>query len=91
MPNTACHSLGESFIESFIELINDDDYNYAVLQIILGPEKSRDENFKEDILELVRKIHGKLENSPTEIMPFIQSCTRNAVFIDQIEKFILKI
>ena len=87
MPNTACHSLGEAFIE----LINEDDYNYAVSKIIVGPEKLRDECLKEEILELVRKIHGKLKDSPTEIMPFIQSCTRNAVFIDQIEKFILKI
>ena len=76
MPNTACHSDGKAFIE----LINEDDYKSAVLQVIVGPEKSRDECLKEDILELVQKIHGKLEDSPTEIMPFIQSCTRNAVF-----------
>ena len=79
MPNTACHSLGNSFIES----INYDDYNYAVSQIIIGPQNSCDENSEEDILELVRKIHGKLEDSPVEIMPFIKSCTRNAIFIRQ--------
>ena len=77
VPITACHSFGEAFIES----INDDDYNYAALQIIVGPQKSCDENSEEDILELVRKIHGKLEDSPVEIMPFIKSCTRNADFL----------
>ena len=87
MPNTACHSLGEAFIE----LINEDDYNYAVSKIIVGPEKLRDECLKEEILELVRKIHGKLKDSPTEIMPFIESCTRNAVFIRRDRKIILKI
>ena len=77
--NTACHSHGNLFIES----INHDDFKNAVLQIIVGPEKSRDDNLEEDILELVGQIHGKLEDSPMEIMPFIKSCTRNAVFIRQ--------
>ena len=77
MPNTACDSHGKAFIE----LVNEDDYNYAVSKIIVGPEKSRDECLKEDILELVQKIQEKLEDSPTEILPFIKSCTRNAVFI----------
>ena len=76
MPITACQSLGEAFFES----INDNDYSNAVLQIIVGPEKSGDENCDEDIPELVGKIHRKLEDSPTEIMTFIKSCTRNAVF-----------
>ena len=76
VPNIACHSLGKAFIE----LMNEEDYNYAVLQIIVGPQKSCDENSEEDILELVRKIHGKLEDSPVEIIPFIKSCTRNADF-----------
>ena len=76
MPNTACHSLANSFIES----VNYDDYNYAVSQILIGPQKTCDENSGEDIIELVQKIHGKLEDSPADIMPFINSCTRNAVF-----------
>ena len=76
VPITACHSLGKAFIQ----LINDDDYNYAVLQIIVGPQKSCDENSGEYIPELVRKINEKLEESPIEIMPFIKSCTRNAYF-----------
>ena len=76
VPITACQSLGEAFFES----INDNDYSNAVLQIIVGPEKSGDENCDEDIPELVGKIHRKLEDSPTEIMTFIKSCTRNADF-----------
>ena len=76
MPNTACHSRVHSFIES----INYEDYNYAVSKIIIGPQKAFDENSEEDIFELLRKIHGKLEDSPLEIMPFIKSCTRNADF-----------
>ena len=51
--------------------------------MIVGPEKSCDETREEDFLEMVRKINGKLEESPKEIMPFIKSCTRNAVFIRQ--------
>ena len=76
MPITACQSLGEAFFAS----INDNDYSNTVLQIIVGPQKPCDENSEKDILELVRKIHGKLEDSPSEIVPFIKSCTRNAVF-----------
>ena len=70
----ACHNLGNALIES----VNEDDYNYSVLQIIVGPQKSCDENSEDDIPELVRKINVTLEDSPMEIMPFIKSCTRNA-------------
>ena len=84
VPNTVCNSLGEKFFEP----INEDDCNYAVLKIIVGPEKSCDENCDEDILELVQKIHGKLEDSPLEVMPFIKSCTRNADFYQT--KFIIR-
>ena len=76
VPITACQILGEAFFES----INDNDYSDAVLQIIVGPEKSGDENCEEDVSDLVRKIHRKLEDSPVEIMPFIKSCTRNGDF-----------
>ena len=76
MPTKACHSLSKVFLGS----INDEDYNYAVLQIIVGPQKSCDENSEDDISELVRRIHGKLEDSSETIMPFIKSCTRNANF-----------
>ena len=81
VPITACQSLGEAFFES----INDHDYSNAVLRIIVGPQKSCDENSGEDIIELVRKIHHKLEDSPVEIMPFIKSCTRNAAFTDKLK------
>ena len=47
---------------------------------MIGPQKVCDENSGEDILELVGKIHGKLEDSPVDIMPFIKSCFWDAVF-----------
>ena len=76
VPNTACLSLANSLIKS----VNYDDYNYVVSQIMIGPQKVCDENSGEDILELVGKIHGKLEDSPVDIMPFIKSCFWDAVF-----------
>ena len=74
----ACDSIDEAFIAS----VTEDDYNYAVSQVIIGPEKKClfEENSDDEILELIRKIHVKLEDSPVTIMPFIKSCTRNAVF-----------
>ena len=74
----ACDSIDEAFIES----VTEDDYNYAVSQVIIGPEKRFlfKENSDDEILELIRKIHVKLEESPVTIMPFIKSCTRNAYF-----------
>jgi hypothetical protein len=69
---SACQSLGKTLTES----ITEDDYNRGVIQIIDDPEKkSCDEDSEGDILELIRKIHMKLKNSPISIMPFTQSCT----------------
>ena len=70
----ACHILGEAFIES----INEDDYKNVVFQVITTPEKKSHENSGEDILELICKIYKTLEDSPVTILPFINSCTRNA-------------
>ena len=71
----ACNSLCEAFIES----INADDYKNAIFQIVNGPEKrSNDKDPDDDILKLICKIYKTLEDSPVSILPFIQSCTRNA-------------
>ena len=75
MSHIACHILGEAFIES----IKEDEYKNAVFQVITTPDnKSYDENSGEDILVLICKIYKTLEDSPVTILPFINSCTRNA-------------
>ena len=71
----ACHGLSDAFIES----INEDDYKNAVFQVVNGPEKSSNDKGPDDnILKLISKIYKTLEDSPVSILPFIQSCTRNA-------------
>lgn len=77
----ACHSL----CEAFIELINEDDYKNAVFQVVNCPEKKlNDKDPDDDILKLICKIYKTLEDSPVSILPFIQSCTRNAGLISRI-------
>ena len=64
--------------------ITEDEYNNVVMQII-GEKKAQkrkmnsDDNPYEDFIHnVLKKIRDKLENSPMTILPFIESCTRNA-------------
>ena len=62
-----------------MESINEDDYDYAVSKIIIGPKKNSDENHcKDDIFFLINEIREQLKDSPATIFPFIESCSRNA-------------
>ena len=67
-------------IGSFTE----EEYNYVVMQII-GEKKAQKRKMNSDgnpyedfISNVIKKIRDKLENSPMIILPFIESCTRNA-------------
>ena len=65
-----------------MESVNEDDYDYAVSKIIIGPRKNSDENqSKDDISVLIMDIREKLKDSPTTIFPFIESCSRIAGLI----------
>ena len=75
-----CDSLDKKIIGS----ITEDEYNNVVMQII-GEKKAQkrkinsDDNPYEDFIHnVIKKIRDKLENSPMIILPFIESCTRNA-------------
>ena len=62
-----------------------------MVQIVTGAQtKSCDESIDADILELIRRMHEKLDDSPIAIIQFIKSCTRKAYFSFDIE-IILKI
>ena len=51
------------------------------MAIIIGSKKKTyGKNSKNDIDTLIKKIREKLEDSPVAILPFIESCTRNAHF-----------
>ena len=69
-----CQSLDKKIIES----INEDEYNYVVMQMIIAPKEKLDENESvDDISFVTKKVRDKLEKSPTLILSFIESCTRN--------------
>ena len=64
--------------------ITEEEYNHVVMQII-GEKRAQkrkmnsDGNPYEDFIpDITKKIRDKLENSPMMILPFIESCTRNA-------------
>ena len=62
-----------------IESINEEEYNYVVMQMIIAPRSKLDDNESvDDISFVTKKVRDKLEKSPTIILPFIESCTRNA-------------
>ena len=70
-----CQSLDKKIIES----INEDEYNYVVMQMIIGRKNKLDDSEIEDgICIVTKKVQEKLEKSPTIIIPFLQSCARNA-------------
>ena len=63
-----------------IESINTDDYNLAISRIMIGAEPNPEKNHQceDDIFVLISKIREKLEDTPAAIFPFIDSCTRKA-------------
>ena len=70
--------VGEGLDKKIIQSINPDDYDYAVAIIIGSKKKPYGKDSKNDIDILIKKIREKLEDSPVAILPFIESCTRNA-------------
>ena len=57
------------------------------MAIIIGSKKKAyGKNSKNDIDILIKKIREKLEDSPVAILPFIESCTRNAHLIQSSAK-----
>ena len=55
------------------------DFDNAVLKIIIGLKNNADEDhFKDDIVFLIKEIREKLQDSPGTIFPFIESCSRIA-------------
>ena len=73
--------VGEGLDKKIIQSINPDDYDYAVAIIIGSKKKAYGKDSKNDIDILIKKIREKLEDSPVAILPFIESCTRNAHLI----------
>ena len=62
-----------------IDSFNEDDYKNALYQVLSGPQKEACvENSRDDIPELICKIYKTLKDSPVTILPFIESCKRNA-------------
>ena len=57
------------------------------MAIIIGSKKKAyGKDSKNDIDILIKKIREKLEDSPVAILPFIESCTRNAHLIQSSAK-----